>query len=87
MRKFVKKIEVTDITKLTDYQVDKLECGDVVAKNTNGQYHCYVVSFKQKGVGMCLTYSDATINETVSYDYTNGHWVYNSTDVGHLTVE
>ena len=32
MRKFVKKIEVQDITKMTDYEIGKLECGDMVAK-------------------------------------------------------
>ena len=81
MRKFVKKIEVKDITKMTDYKINKLECGDIVAKNTNGQHHCYIVSYKQDGVGICLTYTDASVVETVSYDYTEGHWVYNSTDV------
>ena len=81
MRKFVKKIEVKDITKMTDNQINKLECGDKVAKNTNGQYHCYTVSYKQNGVGICLTYTDASVVETVSYDFTGGHWVYNSTDI------
>ena len=85
MRKIVKKIEVTDITKMTDYQINSLECGDKVVKNTNGQYHSYNVSYKQNGVGICLTYTDASVVETVSYDYTNKHWVYNSTDVTHLT--
>lgn len=81
MRKFVKKIEVKNINAMTDYEINKLECGDIVAKNTNGQYHCYTVSYKQNGVGICLTYTDASVVETVSYDYTEGHWVYNSTDV------
>lgn len=84
MRKFTKKIEVTDITKMTDYQINKLECGDMVLKNTDGQLHCYVVSYKQNGVGICLTYTDASVVETVSYDYTNKHWVYNSTDITHI---
>ena len=80
MRKFLKKFEVTDIKKLTNYQINKLEVGDVVAKNTNGQDHNYIVSYKQNGVGMCLTYSDATYLETISYDYVEGNWVYNSQD-------
>lgn len=84
MRKFTKKIEVKDITKMTDNQINKLECGDKVVKNTNGQYHCYTVSYKQNGVGICLTYTDASVVETVSYDYTEGEWVYNSTDITHL---
>lgn len=87
MRKLVKKIEVLDIKKLTDNQINNLECGDIVAKNTNGQYHAYIVSYKQNGVGICLTYTDASVVETVSYDYTNKHWVYNSTDVTPITQE
>ena len=85
MRKFVKKIEVKNINAMTDYEINKLECGDIVAKNTNGQYHCYTVSYKQNGVGICLTYTDASCVETVSYDFTGGHWVYNSTDVTPIT--
>ena len=85
MRKIVKKIEVKNINAMTDYEINELECGDIVAKNTNGQYHCYTVSYKQNGVGICLTYTDASVVETVSYDYTGGHWVYNSTDVTPIT--
>lgn len=83
MRKFVKKIEVKDITKMTDNQIGKLECGDMVAKNTNGMHHCYVVTYKQEGVGICLSYFAYGYLETVSYDYNaeTGHWVYNSTDI------
>ena len=40
-----------------------------------------MVSYKEHHVGICLTYSAAGYLETVSYDYTDGHWVYNSTDV------
>ena len=81
MRKFLKKLEVTNITNLTNYQIDKLEVGDVVAKKTNGMYHHYIVSYKENNVGMCLTYTDASVVETVSYDYVEGNWVYNSTDI------
>lgn len=71
---------VTDITKLTDEQCEGLECGDILVKNTGNQKHSYRVSYKQENTGMCLTYCDASVVETVSYDYTEGHWVYNSTD-------
>lgn len=81
MRKFAKKIEVKDITKMSDNQINKLECGDVVQKKTNNMHHCYIVSYKENNVGICLTYSACGYLETVSYDYTGGHWVYNSTDV------
>lgn len=78
---------ITDITKLTDDQCNALECGDVVLKKTGNQYHSYRVSYKEKNTGMCLTYVDATSVETISYDYTGGHWVYNSTDHTTLTPD
>ena len=80
-----KKIEVSGITTMTNDQINSIDCGDIVVKNENGNKHAYTVSYKEDKVGICLTYSDATINEPVSYDYTDGNWVYNSTDVGHLS--
>lgn len=79
-----KKIEVNNITSLTDEQINGLNAGDLVEKNTSDQLHTYVVSYKENGTGICLTYTDASVVETVSYDYTGGHWVYNSTDITHL---
>jgi len=73
-------LEVTNITTLTTAQINALAAGDVVLKNEDGNKHTYVVSYKEDGVGICLTYTDATLVETVSYDYTNNEWVYNSTD-------
>ena len=78
-------IEVTDITKMTTAQLEALQCGGVVIKVTGNQKHRYVVSYKEDHVGICLTYTDASVVETVSYDYTNKNWVYNSTDVTHIT--
>lgn len=78
---------ITDMTKLTDDQCNALECGDIVLKKTGNQYHSYRVSYKEKNTGMCLTYVDATSVETISYDYTGGHWVYNSTDHTTLTPD
>ena len=78
---------ITDMTKLTDDQCNALECGDVVLKKTGNQYHSYRVSYKEKNTGMCLTYVDAASVETISYDYTGGHWVYNSTDHTTLTPD
>lgn len=73
-------LEVNNITALTTAQINALAAGDVVIKNENGNKHTYVVSYKENNVGICLTYVDATLSETVSYDYTNNEWVYNSTD-------
>lgn len=73
-------IEVTNIKQLSDEECNVLKVGDIVAKKTGEQYHCYIVTFKQDKVGLCLSYFDASCIETQSYDYTNGHWVYNSED-------
>ena len=45
------------------------------------QKHNYIVTYKEEKHGICLSYYAAGYLETVSYDYTNGHWVYNSTDI------
>lgn len=77
----VKLKDITNITELTDDQINSLEAGDIVLKKTSNQYHAYIVSYKEDKVGICLTYTDASCIETVSYDYTANHWVYNSTDI------
>ncbi len=77
-------LNVSNITQLTNDEINSLKAGDVVIKNTGEQKHAYVVSYKQDGTGICLTYTDASTVETVSYDYTDGNWVYNSTDYASL---
>ena len=74
-------IEVEDITALTGDQLDALEVGAKVAKKTGTAKHLYVVSYKDaENGGLCLTYTDASTVETVSYDHTASGWAYNSTD-------
>lgn len=76
-------IEVADITKLTDEQLDSLNVGDKVVKVTGTDKHLYVVTYKATtGGGICLSYFDAVNTETVSYDRTETGWAYNSTDKG-----
>ena len=76
-------IEVEDITALTGEQLDALEIGAKVAKKTGTAKHLYVVSYKDaENGGLCLTYTDASTVETVSYDHTESGWAYNSTDRG-----
>lgn len=76
-------IEVADITKLTDEQLDSLNVGDKVVKVTGTDKHLYVVTYKATtGGGICLSYFDAVNTETVSYDRTESGWAYNSTDKG-----
>lgn len=77
-----KTAEASDITALTDEQLDGLQVGDRVAKKTGTAEHLYVVSYKDaENGGICLTYTDASVVETVSYDHTESGWAYNSTDV------
>ena len=74
-------LEVADITALTDEQLDALKVGDKVAKKTGTAQHLYVVSYKDaENGGLCLTYTDASTVETVSYDHSASGWTYNSTD-------
>ena len=78
-------IEVEDITALTGAQLDALEVGAKVAKKTGTAKHLYIVSYKDaENGGLCLTYTDASTVETVSYDHTESGWAYNSTDKGSI---
>ena len=79
----VSPVEASDITALTDKQLDALKPGDVVVKKTGKQYHTYIVSYKGEGEGegICLSYNAAGYGETVAYDRTESGWAYNSTDV------
>lgn len=78
-------LEVANMTELTSSQCESLECGDIVLKKDSTGKHAYLVSFKKDKVGMCITYTDASVVETVSYDCVEGVWTYNSTDVTHIT--
>ena len=72
---------VGDITDMTDAQLDALKVGDKVAKDTGTAQHLYTVTYKDaENGGICLTYVDASVVETVSYDHSESGWAYNSTD-------
>ena len=74
-------LEVEDIKGLTSEQLDSLEIGDKVAKKTGTAKHLYVVSYKDaENGGLTLTYVDASVVETQSYDHTDSGWAYNSED-------
>lgn len=78
----VTPVTAVDITDLTDEQLDALNVGDKVAKKTGTAEHLYTVTYKDaENGGICLTYMDASVVETVSYDHTESGWAYNSTDV------
>lgn len=75
-------IEVSDITNLTNEQLDSLRVGDVVAKITGTAKHLYLVSYKDaENGGICLSYNAAGYGETVAYDHSDSGWTYNSTDI------
>lgn len=75
------RIEVSNITSMSDSQLEALRPGDFVIKKTGNMKHTYVVTYKQEHKGICISYFAAGYLETVSYDYAGGHWTYNSTDV------
>jgi len=76
---------VSDMTALTNEQCNSLHCGDIVLKEDSTGQHAYIVSYKKEDTGMCITYTDASCVETVSYDLIEGTWTYNSTDKADLT--
>ena len=81
-----KDVSTESITEMTDEQLDKLQVGDTVAKKTGTAEHLYTVTYKDaENGGLCLTYMDASVVETVSYDHTESGWAYNSTDKTPLT--
>lgn len=69
------------IKDLTTDEINNLQAGDIVVKTTGNQKHTYIVTYKEEGQGICLSYFDAGYSETVSFDYVDGEWVYNSTDI------
>lgn len=78
----VSAITVSDIKSISSDELSSLRCGDIVCKEDSSGKHSYVVTYKKDNVGICLSYFDGSgYIETVSYDYTGGTWVYNSTDV------
>lgn len=81
-----KEVSTDSITELTNEQLDRLKVGDRVAKKTGTAEHLYTVTYKDaENGGLCLTYMDASVVETVSYDHTESGWAYNSTDKTPLT--
>ena len=80
-KEVIVKFVVENIKALSDDICNSLQCGDIVAKKTDNQYHLYQVTYKEDKHGICLTYQAAGLQETQSYDYIDGHWFYNSEDV------
>ena len=72
-------VTVSDIKDIDSDIIDKLQCGDIVLKHDNTGDHAYIVSYRG-ATGICLTYADASVIETQSYDLVEGEWIYNSED-------
>ena len=76
-------LEVTDIEKLSNAQLDKLQVGDAVVKVTGNQKHLYLVTYKGEGAGegIVLTYNACGYGEAIAYDRVDGGWEFNSKEV------
>lgn len=72
-------VTVSDIKDIDSDIIDKLQCGDIVLKHDSSGDHAYIVSYRG-ATGICLTYTDASVIETQSYDLIDDKWVYNSED-------
>lgn len=77
-------INTDNITGLSTETIEELKAGDLVLKYTGNQIHAYKVTYKEEHQGICISYYAAGYSETVSYDYVDGAWVYNSTDVSEV---
>ena len=79
-------VETDNVKALSNYQIDLLRCGDYLVKKDASGEHAYKVTYKSE-TGMCLTYMDASVIETQSYDKVDGNWVYNSEDKSGNLIE
>ena len=76
-------VETDDIENLPADVLNDLDVGDIVVKRTGAQKHAYIVNYKGEGVGegICMCYSATGYSETISYDFTDEGWAFNSKDV------
>lgn len=72
-------LTVPDITALTSEQIEQLNAGDIVIKETGSKKHTYMVSYR-KSDEMYLTYVDHENVEEVYYEKSNSTWAYIQTD-------
>jgi len=75
------EVDNDEIESLPQELLESLDCGDTIVKRTGNMKHLYRVSYKEAGVGLCFTYCACGYIETISYDKTDGVWVFNSKDV------
>ena len=82
----VKKVKVADVKNIDGEILSQLKCGDVVIKEDASGEHAYIVTYRGE-TGICLTYADASVIETQSYDLVDGEWEYNSEDKSGNLIE
>ena len=71
--------KVADVKNIDGEILSQLKCGDIIIKEDASGEHAYIVSYRGE-TGICLTYADASVIETQSYDLVDDEWVYNSED-------
>lgn len=71
--------KVADVKNIDGEILSQLKCGDIVIKEDTSGDHAYIVTYRGE-TGICLTYTDASVVETQSYDLVDDEWVYNSED-------
>ena len=79
------KVKVADVKNIDGEILSQLKCGDVVIKEESSDEHAYIVTYRGE-TGICLTYADASVVETQSYDLVDDEWVYNSEDKSILPI-
>ena len=77
--------KVENVKNIDGEILSQLKCGDVVIKEDASGEHAYIVSYRGE-TGICLTYADASVVETQSYDLVDDEWVYNSEDKSKLPI-
>ena len=78
--------KVADVKNIDGEILSQLKCGDVVIKEDASGEHAYIVTYRGE-TGICLTYADASVIETQSYDLVDDEWVYNSEDKSGNLIE
>ena len=71
--------KVADVKNIDGEILSQLKCGDIVIKEDSSGEHAYIVTYRGE-TGICITYADASVVETQSYDLVDDEWVYNSED-------
>lgn len=71
--------KVANVKNIDGEILSQLKCGDVIIKEDASGEHAYIVSYRGE-TGIYLTYTDASVVETQSYDLVDDAWVYNSED-------